>query len=160
MPSEYTKILEFNQSQKPDEASFIIYVDLVWIIENTDACKYNPENSSATKASEHISSSFSMSTIFLFRSIENKHDVYRGNHCMKKFCESLREQAMKIINFKKKKMNLLTKEQQESHENAKDCYICKEKIENKYLKDKSFRKLEIIVIIQGNMEVLGIAYGI
>ena len=23
-----------------------------------------------------------------FKSIENKHDVYRGNNCMKKFCES------------------------------------------------------------------------
>ena len=33
-------------------------------------------------------------------------------------------------------MKLLTKEQQESYKNAKICYICKEKIENKYLKDK------------------------
>ena len=36
---------------------------------------------------------------------------------------------MKIINFKKKKMKLLTKEQQESYENTK-IYICKEKVEN------------------------------
>ena len=47
-----------------------------------------------------------MSTITLFRNIENKHDVYRGKHCMKKFCEILREHAMKIIDFKKKKMKL------------------------------------------------------
>ena len=38
---------------------------------------------------------------------------------MKKLCESLREHATKIINFKKKKMNSLTKEQHESQENAK-----------------------------------------
>ena len=50
---------------------------------------------------------------------------------MKKFCESLREHAMKIINFKRKKMKLLTKEQQKSYENGKVCYICKEKFENK-----------------------------
>ena len=54
-------------------------------------------------------------------------------------------------------MKLLTKEQQESYENGKICYICKEKFENKYLKDKKIVKLEIIVIIQGNMEVLRIA---
>ena len=36
---------------------------------------------------------------------------------------------MKIINFKKKKMKLLTKEQQESYENSKIRYICKEKSE-------------------------------
>ena len=44
-----------------------------------------------------------MSTISSFKSIENKHDVYRGKVCMKKFCESLREQAIEIIDFKKKK---------------------------------------------------------
>ena len=59
---------------------------------------------------------------------------------MKKFCEFLGEHAMKIINFKKKKMDLLTNEQRESYENAKICYICKEKIEDKYLKDKKYRK--------------------
>ena len=48
---------------------------------------------------------------------------------------------MKLINFKKKKIKLLTKEQQESNENGKICYICKEKFENKYLKDKKYRKV-------------------
>ena len=33
-------------------------------------------------------------------------------------------------------MKLLTKEQQESNENAKICYDCKEKYENKYVKDE------------------------
>ena len=48
---------------------------------------------------------------------------------------------MKIINFKNKKMKLLTKVQQESDENAKICYICKEKFEDRYLKDKKYRKV-------------------
>ena len=86
--------------------------------------KHSPENSSTTIASKHIPSGFSISTISSFRSIENTHDVYKGNDCMKKFCEFLREHAMKINTFKKKKMKLLTKEQQESCENAKICYIC------------------------------------
>ena len=77
---------------------------------------------------------------------------------MKKFCEFLRERAIKIINLKKKKMKLLTNEQQESYENAKICYICKEKFENKYLKDKNIVTLKIIVIIQENIEVLHLAY--
>ena len=38
-------------------------------------------------------------------------------------------------------MKLLTKEQQESYENTKIYYICKEKFENKYLKDKKYRKV-------------------
>ena len=43
---------------------------------------------------------------------------------------------MKIINFKNQKIKSLTKEQQESYENAKLSYTCKEKFENKYVKDK------------------------
>ena len=44
-----------------------------------------------------------MSTISSFRTIENKHDVYRGKDCMKKFSEFLREHAKKTINSKKEK---------------------------------------------------------
>ena len=50
-----------------------------------------------------------MSIISSFESIENNHDVYRGKDCMKKFCEFLREHAMKIINFKKKKNEVINK---------------------------------------------------
>ena len=130
MSSEDTKILEFNQYQKPDKASFIIHADLECIIEKIDGygCKNHPENSSTTKVSKHTPSGFSMSTLLSFRSIENKNDVYRGKDYMKKFCESLRKHATKIINFKKKKMKLLTKEKQEAYQNAKICYICKKKI--------------------------------
>ena len=64
-----------------------------------------------------------MFTTSSFRSIENKHDAYRGKDCMKKFCEFLREHAMKIINSKKKKVKLLTKEQQESYENIQNSVI-------------------------------------
>ena len=70
---------------------------------------------------------------------------------MKKICESLREDTMKIINFKKKKMKSLTKEQKELYENANIWYICKEKFENKYVRDKNIVKLEIIAIIQGKI---------
>ena len=59
-----------------------------------------------------------MSAISSLRSIENKHELYRGKDCMKKLCEFWGEHAMKIINFRKKKMKLL-KKQQESYENAK-----------------------------------------
>ena len=103
MSSEDKRLLEFNQCQKPDEAPYVIYADLECIIEKNDGCKNKPENSSTIKVSGHITPEFSMSTISSFRSIENKHDVYRGKDCMKKFFESLREHAMKIVNFKKKK---------------------------------------------------------
>ena len=37
-------------------------------------------------------------------------------------------------------MDLLTKDQQESYDNTKKSVICKEKIENKYVEDKKYRR--------------------
>ena len=44
---------------------------------------------------------------------------------MKTFWKCLREYAIEIVNLKK--MKLLTKDLEESYENAKLCYVCKEK---------------------------------
>ena len=44
-----------------------------------------------------------------FDPIENKHNLYRGKYCMKKFCESSREKATNVINFEKRKILSITK---------------------------------------------------
>ena len=67
MSSKDNKILEFNQYQKSDEAPFVICAILECLIEEIDGCRNNPENSSITKASEHIPSGFSMPTISSFK---------------------------------------------------------------------------------------------
>ena len=91
------------------------------MIKKVDGCKNNPEKSSTIKVGEHFPCRHSMSAIWTFNGKENNHNVYRGKNCMKNFCESLREHAMKIINFEKKKIIPLTKEQQESYEKTKIC---------------------------------------
>ena len=98
MLSEDTMILAFNQHHKSNKAPFIIHADFECLIKHIDGCKNNLENSSTAGVSEHMASSFSMSTKSSFKNIENKHDVCKGKDCKKKFCESLREQAKKIIN--------------------------------------------------------------
>ena len=82
-----------------------------------------------------------MSTILLFKSIGNKHDVYKSKDYMKTFCESVREHALEIINLIKKNMMLVKKKHPESDENANIDYICKEKFENKYVEEKNSRKV-------------------
>ena len=54
-------------------------------------CTNNPNNSSLIKTSEHNSCVDSMPTIWGFDNIEDKHTLYRGKICMKKFCTSLIE---------------------------------------------------------------------
>ena len=53
---------------------------------------------------------------------------------MKKFCVALREHAKNMIDFEKKKILLLTKEELKSHQEANKCYICRKIILRKYLK--------------------------
>ena len=54
MPSENTKILEFNQYQKFDKALFVTYAYHECLIKKIDGCTNNPENPSTTKVNEHI----------------------------------------------------------------------------------------------------------
>ena len=54
MPSDDTKILEFNQYQKSDKTPSVFYADFDCLIEKIDGCKNNPVNSSTTKVSKHI----------------------------------------------------------------------------------------------------------
>ena len=71
---------------------------------------------------------------------------------MKSFCESLREHAINLISFKKKKM---------SHRNymnmVKSVIFVKKKMKISILMMKNTVKLEIIVIIQENKQMLYIA---
>ena len=157
MPAERNKILKFNQYMKSDKMSYIIYADLESLIKKIDGCENNPENTSATKVGEHIPCGYSMSTIWGFDHIENKYTLYRGKDCMKMLCDYLKEHAKNITGFEKKKMLPLTKKELTSHEDAKECYICGKEIQTN-AKDINYRKVEIIVIIQGNTEAQRIVF--
>ena len=78
-PSEDTKILEFNQYQKSHKVT-IFNVDIECIKEKINGCKNSPKSSSTTKVMKHIPSGFSMTTISLFRNIENKQRVCNENN--------------------------------------------------------------------------------
>ena len=69
-----------------------------------------------------------MSTISSFKSIKNKYDIFRGKIAWKSFINP-QESTKKM-----KK----TKEQQESYQNANISYLCKEKFENKHVKEKKY----------------------
>ena len=72
MPSEGTKLLEFNQYWKNDKTPSTIYTDLESWIKKVDSCKNDPEY--ITKVHEEIPSAYLMSTIWRF-AIENKQDL-------------------------------------------------------------------------------------
>ena len=96
---------------KSDKVPYIIYADIEPLIRQIDGCGSNSEKSSTIKIGEHNPCGYSMSTIWGIGHIENKHTLYCGKDCMKKFCDSLKEHAKNIILFEKKKNVTINKEE-------------------------------------------------
>ena len=64
---------------------YTIYADLESLIYRIHGSANNPEKSLTTKIEKHIPCEYLISTIWTFDHIENKHTLYRGEDCMKKF---------------------------------------------------------------------------
>ena len=101
MPEEHNKILKYNQGEKSMKVSFVIYADLMSLLEKMNTCNNNPEKSSTTKINKYSPSGYSLFTQCSFDTTKNKPDCYRGKDCMKNFCLDLREHVTKIINHEK-----------------------------------------------------------
>ena len=96
-----------------------------------------------------------MSTIWTFE------DVYRGEDYIPKFGESLREHAMKIINFEKKNVIPLTNNQQKLDEKKQNLlHLQKKSLTNNTLMIKIITKIKTIVIILVSIKVLHIVLAI
>ena len=87
-------------------------------------CHNNPEKSSITKANKHAPG-YSLFTHCSFDKTKNKHDYFRGEDYMKEFCKDLKEHVTKIINYDKKEMIPLTKEEKKYTVDKKMIYMQK-----------------------------------
>ena len=108
---------------------FVIYADLECLLKKMSTFINNPNESSTTKINKHIPSGYFIFTSCSFDESKNKLNYYRGNDCMKNFCEDLRIHATKIINYEKKKNILLTTEEKRNYNDQKVCYICEKEFD-------------------------------
>ena len=127
MPKEDNKILKYNHGEKSMKVPFIIYADLEPLLEKMNTCHNNPEKSSTTKINKHTPSGYSLFTHCSFDTTKNKLEYYGDKNCMKNFCLDLGEHVTKIINYEKKEMIPLTKEEKDWHNQQKVCHICKKR---------------------------------
>ena len=128
MPEEDNKILKYNQGEKSMKVPFIIYAVLESLLEKMDTYHNNPEKPSTAKINKQKTPGYSLFTHCSFGTTKNKLDYYRDKNCMKKFCLDLREHATKIVNYEKKEMIPLTKEENKMHRRQKKRYICQKKV--------------------------------
>ena len=158
MPDEDNKILKYIPGEKSLKVPFSIYADLECLLRKINTCSNNSDKSYTEKKATHKPSGYYFVTLCSFDKSKNEQKYYRGKNCMKIFCKDLKDQAMKIINYEKKEMIPLTDEEKETYENQKICHICEKEFSTDN-KDKKYqrslclyRKSEIIVIIQENIE--------
>ena len=97
---------------------------MLTLLQKIELCQNNPKKSFTEKKAVHKASGYSLITCSSFDKSESERKYCRGKHCMKMFCNDLKEQVNKIINYEMKAMIPLTNEEKESHENQEICHIC------------------------------------
>ena len=107
MSDEDHKVLKHVSGEKSLKVPFIFYADLECLLQKINICRNNPEKSYTEKKAMPRPSGYSLVTSVILH--ERKY--YRGEDCMKIFCEDLKDQAGKIINYEKKEMIPLTDEE-------------------------------------------------
>ena len=135
MPSNDNNFIKYNQGEKSLKLPFVIYADLERILKKISTCYNNPDLSSTTKISQHVLSGYSIFTNCTFDKSHNKLSCYRGEDCMKRFCKDLKDHARRIIDFKKKMIIPLTKDEENSYYNEKVCHICLNDLDKDKVKD-------------------------
>ena len=151
MPDEDNKILKYISGEKSLRVPFIIYADFKCLLRKINTCQNNPDKSYTEKKATHRPSGYSLVTCCSFDKSKNECNYYRGKDCMKMFCNDLKDQAMKIINYEKKEMIPLTDEEK-AHMKIRKFVIYVKKNLVLIIKIKKIIKSEIIVIIQENIE--------
>ena len=87
----------------------------------------NLEKSYTVKKAKHEPSDRAMFKKCSFYEKENKLNYFSGKNCIEKLFKKLKKRAMKIINYEKKKMIPLTKEENASYKEQEAYHICEEK---------------------------------
>ena len=126
MPNEDNIISRYNHGKNLLKASFVIYFDLEFVLQKIRLCQNNSKKSYTERKAKHIPSCYAWCRIFSFDASKNEHSYYREQNCMKKLCEKIKDQAMKIVSYEEKEMIPLTDEETKFYEKQKVHHICKE----------------------------------
>ena len=134
MPTKNNNIIKYNQGEKSIKLPLLFMLKNYALLEKMSTCQNNPNELSTTEINKHTPSGYSIFTHCSFDQTKNKINFCRGKDCMKKFSKDLRDHSTKIINYEKKKMISLTREEKIYHNEQEICYICKKEFDEKNYK--------------------------
>ena len=105
MPDEDNKILKYNHGEKSLKAPFMIYADLECLLEKMDSCKIILKHlTQRKKLSICLLAVHCLQIVHLMR--QKISLIIIEAKIVWKFCKGLREHAMRILSYEKKKNDI------------------------------------------------------
>ena len=102
-----------------------MYVDLEAILKPKEVIESDPEVSYTKEINQHVPSSFCMYSKFAYGKVENSLNLYRGEDCIKVFCDCVENEAKRLYHmFPEKPIKHLTREEWREFNRAMKCHIC------------------------------------
>ena len=102
-----------------------MYADFEAIFKRTEEPSPSPEESYTKVISQHIPSGFCVNSKFAYGKGENPLKLYRGEDCVKVFCDYISNEARRLYHmFPEKPMKPLTHEQWRKFNKTTNCHIC------------------------------------
>ena len=118
-------VLQFCDGQYQFKVPFMMYADFETLLEPVQGFSSNPESSWTIDTCNHIPSGWAVYSKFAHGEVENPLTQYRGPDCVKKFCDHIIEEAIRLHrSFPELPMDPLTPKELERNRKAKNCHIC------------------------------------
>ena len=123
MPSNDNNLIHYNKGEKSLKLPFIIYAALECLLEKISTCYNNPNLLSTTKINQYVPSGYSIFTNCSFDKSYNR---------------DLKDHATRIVDFKRKFITPLTKDEEDSYDKKNTCHICMKDIDSDKVKDHCY----------------------
>ena len=125
MPSKGL-VIEFYDGQNQFRVPFIMYADFEAIFEPIqERVPGDPNEPYTSKVNRHIPSGYCVYSKFTYGELEAALEFYRGEDCVEKFCDHIKEEAHRLYHMlPEKPMDPLTPRQWKLYKRAGKCHIC------------------------------------
>ena len=134
MPPE-NLFVEFHDGQYQFKVPYAMYADFESILQPMEETIINPEGSYTKDIRKHIPSGFCIYSKLAYGEVRNPLKLYRGEDCVEKFCDHIKEEARRLYHmFPEKPMEPLTNKQWKRYKRASKCHICYKPFEDKNAK--------------------------
>ena len=118
-------IVQYSDGQFQFKVPFIMYADFESILEPILGPENNPRISSMRGINNHVPSGWCVRSEFAYGKVENPLKLYRGEDCVKKFCDHVIGEARRLYqSFPEKPMKPLTPKEMDRYKKSERCHIC------------------------------------